>query len=85
MAKSLISLLDTEEVEQIVSTYYECDENHDAIVELLMKCVDDGTLDSFIYDTFETWAWENYWEIVQDAVTEWAKDVVSRADNTDRE
>ena len=83
MAKTLVSLLDTEEVEQIVSTYYEDDENHDAIVELLMSQVDGVT--DFVYDTFEGWTWERYWEEVEDAVTEWAKDVVSRADNTDRE
>lgn len=83
MAKSLISLLDTEEVEQIVSTYYEDDENHDAIVELLMSQVDSVT--DFVYDTFDGWTWGRYWEEVEVAVTEWAKDVVSRADSTDRE
>ena len=85
MAKDLMPLIDTEEVEHILHTYYECDEDCDAKVDLLMKCVEDGTIKDFLYETFDTWAFQNYWEVVEDAVMDWSKDVLSKADNTDRE
>lgn len=85
MAKTLMPLIDTEEVENIIKTYYECDEDCDAKVELLMGCVEDGTIKGFLYDTFDTWAFENYWEVVEQAVMDWAKDVIGKTDDTDKE
>ncbi len=82
---SWIPIIDQDEVETIVKARYECDEDAEAIIALLTSCINDGTINDFLYDTLDTWAWENYWEVVQDAVLDWARDVLGRANNTDRE
>ena len=83
--KMIIPLIESDEVKHIVTTHFECDEDCDAKVELLMSRLDDGTIKQFIYDTFDTWAFSNFWDVVESAVTDWADDVIGEAINTNRE
>ena len=83
MAEVIMPLLDTDEVQNILHTYFEGDDDYDAIMELLMGSVGDGTIKDFVYDTFDTWAFENYWECVEVAVTDWANDLIGRANDTE--
>jgi len=85
MAKAIMHLIDTDEVRVILRFYFADDEDRDAKVELLMGCVEDGSIEDYIYDTFGTRDFDNYWQCVEDAVTDWADDVLDRADNTDKE
>lgn len=80
MAKTLVSLIDTEEVENILNFYYECDDDKDEKIKLLMERVEDGTINGFIHDTFDTWVWEQYWDAVEDAVMDWANDTLDKAE-----
>ena len=80
MAKTLISLIDTDEVKNILAVYFGCDDDKDEKMKLLTKCIEDGTIDGFIYDTFDTWVWEEYWHAVEDSVIEWANDTLDKAE-----
>lgn len=73
MAKTLFPLLETDEVEQILRDMY-TDEDEQETLERLLGCIEDGTISSYIYDTFDTWAFENYWDVVNSAVMDWAHD-----------
>ena len=73
MTKTLVALLDTDEVEQILRDMY-TDEDEQETLERLLGCIEDGTIESYIRDTFETWAFENYWNVVDSAVMDWAND-----------
>lgn len=77
MAKTIVSLLDTDEVENILSFYLEEDEDKEAKAKLLMGRVEDGTLNHYVMDTFGGWIWENYWDEVENAVMRWADYVLN--------
>ena len=87
MANVIMPLLDTDEVRQILEIAFDVydEDGEPAKLDLCMSMVNDGSIKSFIYDTFDTWAFENYWDIVEQAVRDWAYDVVSKSDNAGRE
>jgi len=85
MAHVIMPLLETDEVENILKCRYEGDENCDAIMKLLMARAEDGSMLDFLYETFDTWSFENYWSEVEQAVFDWADDLLEQANNTDRE
>lgn len=72
MAKDLVALIDTEEVEHIFDFYFEDDEDKEEKVTYLMDRVEDGTINHYIGETFDSWFWQQYWEQVEAAVMDWA-------------
>ena len=82
---SWIPIIERDEVEHIISCHYECEEDAEAIIALLTSCINDGTILDFLYDTLDTWAWENFWSVVESAVIDWSNDVLYKANNTNRE
>lgn len=77
MAVDLMPLIDTDEVEQILCDRY-TEEDEQETLQMLLSRMTDGTIKSFIYDTFDTWAFENYWEVVESAVMDWADYTASK-------